>query len=82
MIDQEEFILLIKLNDNDKYNEIKQENNNNKNKYGEYCEECIGYLNLINNRKYFICSKCGIPYYDILPEENIKKDIILMRRKK
>ena len=41
MIDQEEYLLLMKLNDIDKYNEIKKEKdkNNNKNKYGEYCEE-------------------------------------------
>ena len=34
MIDQEEYLLLMKLNDIDKYNEIKKEKNNNKNKYG------------------------------------------------
>ena len=56
MIDQEEYLLLMKLNDIDKYNEIKKEKNNNKNKYGEYCEECGGYLNLSNNKKYLIFS--------------------------
>ena len=50
MIDQEEYLLLMKLNDIEKYNEIKKENNNNKNKYGEYCEECGGNLNLSNNK--------------------------------
>ena len=73
MIDQEEYLLLLKLNDIEKYNEIKKEKNNNKNKYGEYCEECGGYLNLSNNKKYLICSICSSPYYDILPEENKKK---------
>ena len=59
----------MKLKDIDRYNEIKKEknNNNNKNKYGEYCEECNGYLNLSNNKKYLIFSICSTPYYDILP---------------
>ena len=84
MIDQEEYILLMKMKDKDRYNEIKKEkiNNKNKNKYGEYCEECNGYLNLSSNKKYLICSKCSSPYYDILPEENKKKYIMLMRKKK
>ena len=81
MIDQEEYLLLMKLNDIEKYNEIKKEKNNNKNKYGEYCEECGGYLNLSNNKKYLICSICSIPYYDILPEENKKKYHINERKK-
>ena len=40
---------------NGNYNDIieeEQKKNNNKNKYGEYCEECGGYLNLSNNKKY------------------------------
>ena len=71
MIDQEEYLLLMKLKDIDRYNEIKKEKNNNKNKnkYGEYCEECGGYLNLSNNKKYLIYSKYSSPYYDILPEK-------------
>ena len=51
MINQEEYLLLMKLNDINKYNEIKKEKNNNK--YGEYCEECGGYLNLSSNKKIF-----------------------------
>ena len=52
MIDQDEYILLMKMKDIDRYNEIKKEkiNNKNKNKYGEYCEECDGYLNLSSNK--------------------------------
>ena len=82
MINQEEYLLLMKLNDIDKYNEIKKEKNNNKNKYGEYCEKCNGYLNLSNNKKYLICSICSSPYYDILPEENKKKIYHVNERKK
>ena len=84
MIDQEEYILLMKMKDINRYNEIKKEKekNNNKNKYGEYCEECNGYLNLSSNKKYLICSTCSTPYYDILPEENKKKYTMLMRKKK
>ena len=56
----------MKLTDIDRCNEIKKEKkNNNKNKYGEYCEECNGYLNLSSNKKYLICSKCSSPYYFI-----------------
>ena len=42
MISEDEYILIMKLKDIDRYNEIKKEKekNNNKNKYGEYCEEC------------------------------------------
>ena len=63
MIDQDEYILLMKMKDIYRYNEIKKEkiDNKNKNKYGEYCEECGGYLNLSNNIKYLICSKCSSP---------------------
>ena len=52
---EEEYILIMKMKDIDRYNEIKKEKNNNKNKnkYGEYCEECGGYLNLSNNKKIF-----------------------------
>ena len=44
MIDQDDYILLMKLTDIDRYNEIKKEKekNNNKNKYGEYCEADTG----------------------------------------
>ena len=77
MISEDEYILIMKMKNIDGYNEIKKEKekNNNKNKYGEYCEECNGYLNLSSNKKYLICSKCSTPYYDILPEENKKKYI-------
>ena len=70
------------MKDIDRYNQIKKEknNNNNKNKYGEYCEECGGYLNLSSNKKYLICSKCSTPYYDILPEENRKKKFLLFNQ--
>ena len=81
MIDQEEYLLLMKLNDIDRYNEIKNEKNNKKNKYGEYCEDCNGYLNLSNNKKYLICSICSIPYYDTLPGENKKKYHVNERKK-
>ena len=51
MIDVDEYILIMKMKDIDRYNEIKKEkiNNKNKNKYGEYCEECNGYLNYLLN---------------------------------
>ena len=60
MISEDEYILIMK--DIDRYNEIEKEKINNKNKYGEYCEECNGYLNLSSNKKYLICSKCSTPY--------------------
>ena len=84
MIDADEYILIMKMKDIDGYNKIIKEkiDNKNKNKYGEYCEECNGYLNLSNNKKYLICSKFSSPYYDILPEENKKKYTMLMRKKK
>ena len=84
MISEDEYILIMKLKDIDGYNEIKKEKekNNNKNKYGEYCEECNGYLNLSSNKKYLICSICSTPYYDILPEENKKKIYHVNERKK
>ena len=84
MISEDEYILIMKMKDIDRYNEIKKEknNNNNKNKYGEYCEECNGYLNLSSNKKYLICSICSTPYYDILPEENKKKIYHVNEKKK
>ena len=83
MISEEEYILIMKMKGIDGYNEIKKEKekNNNKNKYGEYCEECGGYLNLSNNKKYLICSKFSTPYYDILPEENKKRYHVNERKK-
>ena len=84
MIDQDEYILIMKLKDIDGYNEIikEKEKNKKKNKYGEYCEECNGYLNLSSNKKYLICSICSSPYYDILPEENKKKIYHVNEKKK
>ena len=51
------------MKDIDGYNEMikEKEKNKNKNKYGEYCEECNGYLNLSSNKKYLICSICSTP---------------------
>ena len=80
MINGDEYELLLQLNYKKKYDEMKNKNHD-KNKYNEYCTDCNGYLNLSNDKKYLICSKCAIPYYDILPDNNKKKYHVNEREK-